>query len=262
MKTCLAWLTTYSLIGAPMLLEACSGSKTPQTVVQQDAAAAPAQSGTVAGPEQTARGRTTSCGTDRLARCGFVACGVGRIAGAHRALSRSGIGSNAAGIGRSTTSDGWRQLAGPGSKQQFERSGVGRSLKKSWVYTGDAGTAALPTVIDLMCTQFDWTKQLGAAYQANPKVVLDSVQRLRATAVDNGALKSSSQMKVDVTQQDGAQVVQLEPTNPKVVYVPQYDPQRVFSTTTTTTNADGTSDHYHHDKQPGCACDEHQAARL
>jgi len=98
-----------------------------------------------------------------------------------------------------------------------------------------------PTVVDMMCTQFDWTKQLGAAYEADPRAVLDSVQRLRAVAVDNGALKSSSQMKVDVTQQQGQQVVQLEPTNPKVVYVPQYDPQQVFSTTTTTTNANGTT---------------------
>ena len=37
-----------------------------------------------------------------------------------------------------------------------------------------------PTVVDLMCQQFDWTKQLGAAYQGNPKAVLESVQRLRA----------------------------------------------------------------------------------
>ncbi|HUN62542.1 MAG TPA: DUF3300 domain-containing protein [Candidatus Sulfotelmatobacter sp.] len=98
-----------------------------------------------------------------------------------------------------------------------------------------------PTVVDMMCTQFDWTKQLGAAYAADPRAVLDSVQRLRAVAVDNGALKSSPQMKVDVTQQQGQQVVQLEPTNPKVVYVPQYDPQQVFSTTTTTTYPNGTT---------------------
>jgi Protein of unknown function (DUF3300) len=98
-----------------------------------------------------------------------------------------------------------------------------------------------PTVVDMMCTQFDWTKQLGAAYAADPRAVLDSVQRLRAVAVDNGSLKSSPQMKVDVTQQQGQQVVQLEPTNPKVVYVPQYDPQQVFSTTTTTTYPNGTT---------------------
>jgi hypothetical protein len=98
-----------------------------------------------------------------------------------------------------------------------------------------------PTVVDLMCTQFDWTKQLGAAYEANPKAVLASAQRLRAQAVDNGALKSSQQMKVDVTQDQGQQVVKLEPTDPKVVYIPQYDPSRVYSTTTTTTNSNGTT---------------------
>jgi Protein of unknown function (DUF3300) len=96
------------------------------------------------------------------------------------------------------------------------------------------------TVVDMMCTQFDWTKQLGAAYEANPKAVLASVQRLRAQAVDNGALKSSSQMKVDVTQDNGQQVVELKPTDPKVVYVPQYNPDQVFQTTTTTTKPDGT----------------------
>jgi hypothetical protein len=94
-------------------------------------------------------------------------------------------------------------------------------------------------VVDMMCTQFDWTKQLGASYAADPKAVLDSVQRLRAQAVDNGALKSSSQMKVDVKEDQGKQVVALEPTDPKVVYVPQYNPDQVFGTTTTTTTANG-----------------------
>jgi hypothetical protein len=94
-------------------------------------------------------------------------------------------------------------------------------------------------VVDMMCTQFDWTKQLGAAYAADPKAVLDSVQRLRAQAVDTGALKSSPQMTVDVKQDQGKQVVQLEPTDPKVVYVPQYNPDQVFGTTTTTTTTNG-----------------------
>ena len=98
-----------------------------------------------------------------------------------------------------------------------------------------------PSVVDMMCTQFDWTKQLGAAYKADPRAVLDSVQRLRAVAVDNGALKSSPQMKVDVSQQNGEQVVQLQPADPKVVYVPQYDPQQVYSTTTTTTSGGTTT---------------------
>ncbi|MGB8322492.1 MAG: DUF3300 domain-containing protein, partial [Candidatus Acidiferrum sp.] len=98
-----------------------------------------------------------------------------------------------------------------------------------------------PTVLDLMCQQFDWTKQLGAAYKGSPKAVLESVQRLRAQAVDNGALKSSPQMKVDVKQDQGAQVVELKPTDPKVVYVPQYNPDQVFQSTTTTTTSGGTT---------------------
>ena len=98
-----------------------------------------------------------------------------------------------------------------------------------------------PTVVDLMCTQFDWTKQLGAAYQGNPKAVLESAQRLRAQAVDTGALKSSPQMKVDIKQDQGKEVVELRPADPKVVYVPQYDPTRVYSTTTTTTTPGGTT---------------------
>jgi hypothetical protein len=98
-----------------------------------------------------------------------------------------------------------------------------------------------PSVVDMMCTQFDWTKQLGAAYSADPKSMLGSVQRLRAIAVDNGALKTSAQMKVSVKQDQGQDIVEVEPANPKVIYVPSYDPQRVFSTTTTTTNADGST---------------------
>jgi Protein of unknown function (DUF3300) len=98
-----------------------------------------------------------------------------------------------------------------------------------------------PTVVDMMCQQFDWTKQLGAAYQGSPKTVLESVQRLRAQAVDTGALKSSPQMKVDVKQDQGTQVVELKPTDPKVVYVPQYNPEQVFRTTTTTTTSGGTT---------------------
>ncbi len=96
-----------------------------------------------------------------------------------------------------------------------------------------------PTVVDMMCQQFDWTKQLGAAYLANPKAVLDSAQRLRAVAVDNGALKTSDKMKVEVKQDQGKQIVEVQPANPQVVYVPQYNPQQVFSSTTTTSTSGG-----------------------
>jgi len=39
-----------------------------------------------------------------------------------------------------------------------------------------------PQVVDMMCSEIDWTKQLGEAFTASQSAVLDSVQRLRLQA--------------------------------------------------------------------------------
>jgi hypothetical protein len=94
-----------------------------------------------------------------------------------------------------------------------------------------AATIALlhfPDVVDLMCAQLDWTKQLGAAFSQNQAGVLDAVQRLRAQAVQYGNLKSSQQQKVETQTDNGKQVIVIQPSNPQVVYVPQYNPQTVY----------------------------------
>ncbi len=134
--------------------------------------------------------------------------------------------------------DGGNWLA-VGDNSKLKEAALDEASKKAGFTPVMMALLHFGPVVDMMCTQFDWTKQLGAAYAADPKAVLDSVQRLRAQAVDTGALKSSSQMTVDVKQDQGKQVVQLEPTNPKVIYVPQYNPDQVFGTTTTTTTANG-----------------------
>ena len=36
-----------------------------------------------------------------------------------------------------------------------------------------------PTVVDMMCQEIDWTKQIGSAFSSDQKSVLDAVQRLR-----------------------------------------------------------------------------------
>jgi hypothetical protein len=94
-----------------------------------------------------------------------------------------------------------------------------------------AATIALlhfPDVVDLMCTQLDWTKQLGVAFTQNQAGVLDAVQRLRAQAVQYGNLKSSEQQKVETQTDNGKQVIVIQPATPQVVYVPQYNPQTVY----------------------------------
>ena len=136
--------------------------------------------------------------------------------------------------------DGGNWLALP-DNDKLKEAALDEASKKAGFTPVMQGLLHFGPVIDMMCTQFDWTKQLGAAYAADPKSVLDAVQRLRAQALDTGALKSSPQMKVDITEDQGKQIVQLEPTDPKVVYVPQYNPDQVFGTTTTTTTNGGTT---------------------
>src|SRR5688572_29488311 len=50
-----------------------------------------------------------------------------------------------------------------------------------------------PTVVDMMCQELDWTKQLGAAFTSDQKAVLDAIQRMRAQAADIGNLESTPQ---------------------------------------------------------------------
>jgi Protein of unknown function (DUF3300) len=85
-----------------------------------------------------------------------------------------------------------------------------------------------PDVVDLMCTQIDWTTQLGDAFNADQAGVLASVQRLRAQAKQYGTLKSSPQQTVTTQTDNGKQVIIIQPANPQVVYVPQYNPQTVY----------------------------------
>jgi hypothetical protein len=85
-----------------------------------------------------------------------------------------------------------------------------------------------PTVVDMMCQNFDWTKQLGSAFNADQAAVMASVQRLRAQAASVGNLKSSPQQKVETQTVDKQQVIVIQPADPKVIYVPTYNPQVVY----------------------------------
>jgi hypothetical protein len=87
-----------------------------------------------------------------------------------------------------------------------------------------------PTVVDMMCQNFDWTKQLGSAFDADQGAVMASVQRLRAQAASVGNLKSNPQQKVETRTVEKQQVIVIQPTDPKIIYVPTYNPQVVYIT--------------------------------
>jgi hypothetical protein len=106
----------------------------------------------------------------------------------------------------------------------------------------DAATSALgftppmmalmhfPTVVDMMCMEMDWTTELGTAFQTDEAGVLDAVQRLRKQASEMGTLKTSEQMKVVTEERNDQPVIVVQPANPEVIYVPQYNPTTVYTT--------------------------------
>jgi hypothetical protein len=83
---------------------------------------------------------------------------------------------------------------------------------------------AFPKVLNNMNTNLSWTSALGEAYYSDPQGVLQAVQVMRAQAKAAGTLQSNDQQKV-VTQ---GQTIVIEPANPQVVYVPQYNPTVVY----------------------------------
>lgn len=87
---------------------------------------------------------------------------------------------------------------------------------------------AFPQVLEMMGKQPDWIQNVGDAFLADSEGVMDTVQKLRKKAKDEGNLKTSEQQKVVVEEQASETVIIIEPADPKVVYVPVYNPTVVY----------------------------------
>jgi hypothetical protein len=57
---------------------------------------------------------------------------------------------------------------------------------------------------------------------------MDAIQRLRTKAQANKKLTTTKEQKVTVKQEQGKQVIVIEPTAPDTIYVPYYDPAVVY----------------------------------
>ena len=95
--------------------------------------------------------------------------------------------------------------------------------KQSWDPSVKA-LAQFPSVLANMDKNLSWTSSLGDAYVNQQQDVMDAVQVMRGRAQSAGNLNSTPQEKV-TTQ---GQTIVIEPVNPDVVYVPQYDPWLVY----------------------------------
>jgi hypothetical protein len=81
-----------------------------------------------------------------------------------------------------------------------------------------------PPVLAMMDKNLSWTSSLGEAYMDNSQAVMGAVQEMRAQAQQAGNLKSTPQENVT----DEGQTIVIEPAEPDVVYVPEYDPWLVY----------------------------------
>jgi hypothetical protein len=81
-----------------------------------------------------------------------------------------------------------------------------------------------PDVIKRLNDDVTWTTNLGNAFLAQQAQVMDAVQRLRVQAQQAGKLTSTPQEVVTTANQGGQPVVEIEPADPAVIYVPVYNP--------------------------------------
>lgn len=85
---------------------------------------------------------------------------------------------------------------------------------------------AFPDVIADMAEHVEWTEAMGDAMLAQSDDVMTGIQTMRQQAIDSGALVSGNAQTVEVSNDNE---VIIQPTDPEVVYVPQYDPNVVYS---------------------------------
>jgi Protein of unknown function (DUF3300) len=106
-------------------------------------------------------------------------------------------------------------LAGPSRARAVDRQGWDPSIK---------ALTEFPVVLSMMDRNLTWTSALGEAYLNEPQRVFDAVQTMRRRAQLAGNLQSTPQETVA----DGDQEIVVQPTDPEVVYVPEYDPWTIY----------------------------------
>jgi hypothetical protein len=108
-----------------------------------------------------------------------------------------------------------RYISGGGDPNQIDQQPWDPSVQ---------ALAHYPNVLKWLDDNLPWTTQMGQAFASQPSDVMDSIQRLRAQAQSLGNLPSTPQETV--TSDDGD--VEIEPTDPDDLYVPDYQPSVIF----------------------------------
>jgi hypothetical protein len=108
-----------------------------------------------------------------------------------------------------------RYVTGGGDPSQIEQQPWDASVQ---------AVAHYPNVIKWLDDNLNWTTELGQAFLNQQADVMNSIQRLRASAQNHGNLQTTPQQQVI---SDGGDI-EIVPADPQVIYVPVYDPGVVY----------------------------------
>ncbi len=86
--------------------------------------------------------------------------------------------------------------------------------------------AHYPSALNMMADKGDWTTALGRAYATQSSDVMAAVQRMRQMADAQGNLRSSEQQTIS---RDDDNYYVIAPAQPRVIYVPVYDPYVIYT---------------------------------
>ncbi|HSC06357.1 MAG TPA: DUF3300 domain-containing protein [Steroidobacteraceae bacterium] len=110
-------------------------------------------------------------------------------------------------------------LQGPALESAAQQAGFGTAMR---------ALLQFPSVVDMLCQQIDWTRQVGAAFASDQQAVLDAIQRLRAQAVSLGNFTSTPQQTVETVAENDQIIIEVKPADPEEIYVPTYDPEVIY----------------------------------
>ena len=99
-----------------------------------------------------------------------------------------------------------KKLKGDQLKAEVDKQAWDESVKS---------LVATPDVLSMMSSKLDWTLKLGNAVLAQQPDVMDAIQRLRTKADANKKLTSTKEQTVSRRQEQGKEVIVIEPTNPR-----------------------------------------------
>ncbi len=101
------------------------------------------------------------------------------------------------------------------------------AAKQSWEASVQA-LVAFPQALKLLDDNLQWTTDLGNAFLDQQSDVMLAIQRMRMKAKESGKLQTTKEQKVEVKAVESKTIIEIQPANPQVIYVPSYDPVVVY----------------------------------